>query len=42
MLAELARADELITRYAESDEAFAKKIADEMLNPGSFIKEVSD
>ena len=41
MLAELARADALMTRYAEIGEAAAKETVEEMLNPGSGIKQVS-
>ena len=41
MLAELARADALMTRYADIGEAAAKETVEEMLNPGSGIKQVS-
>ena len=41
MLAELARADGLMTRYAEIGEAAANETVEEMLNPGSGIKQVS-
>jgi hypothetical protein len=40
LLAELERADELMTRYAEIDESAAKETAAEMLKPGSGITEI--